>query len=73
MATAELLQVQFTTAQAHSAIGNLSAGESGLLERMGVDTAATRRGSMPRRARELPRLDVESVEKAKRQRQVCHT
>ena len=70
MATAELALVQFTTPQAHSAIGNLSAGESGLLERMGVDATSTRRGSMPRRAKELPRLDVESVDKAKRQRQV---
>jgi hypothetical protein len=73
LASAELMGAQFSTGQAHVAIGNLAAGDTSLIARMGLEGAgggAGRRGSLPRRSRDLPALDVESVDRARKQRQV---
>ncbi len=74
LATAELMVAQFTTAQAHVAIGNLSAGDTSLIARMGLEGAGgggSRPSALPRRTKDLPGLDVDRVERAKKQRQVC--
>jgi hypothetical protein len=73
LATAELMVAQFTTAQAHVAIGNLTAGDTSLIARMGLEGAGAgpgRRSAVPRRTKDLPALDVDRVERAKKQRQV---